>query len=111
MSEVQDEIVVPEPPKVESGQTPTEIIEAKILALLGVYPILSASMIQAGLGPSLSASLWRPVLTALLSNGTLIQWEQAPAQASQHEGEGGGGRTRPYLCIARADQLLPKAAA
>jgi len=104
------EIVVPEPPIPQSNE-PTQVIEAKIVALLQVYPTLSPSMIQAGLGPSLPATLWRPVLQRLLQEGVLKQWE-APAPETvtitagqertqvQVRVQVPSGRTRPYLCVA-----------
>ena len=49
-------------------------IEVKILHLLGIYPIISPTMLQGGLGPSVKPALWRPVLARLINEakvGTL----------------------------------------
>jgi len=56
LSTVPDEVVT----------TVDEDIQAKILALLEVYPYVSRSMIQTGLGPALPPKLWDPILKALV---------------------------------------------
>ena len=48
-------------------------IELKILHILGIYPIISPTMLQAGLGPSMKPALWRPVLLSLIANGKVIE--------------------------------------
>jgi hypothetical protein len=47
----------------------------KIIHALKIYPVISPTMLQAALGPGLSPKLWRPILSALLDNGTVIQKE------------------------------------
>lgn len=69
-------------------------IEDKILRLLAVFPKLSPSMIQIGIGSSMPATMWRPVLEDLVSRGqisrdTII----APS---------GSGRTQNYTVISLA---------
>ena len=44
-------------------------IETRILHLLRIYPIISPTMLQSGLGPSTKPAQWRPVLTALIAQG------------------------------------------
>ena len=46
-----------------------EAIEAKIVHLLGIYPIISPTMLQSGLGPYVKPGLWRPALAALIEAG------------------------------------------
>lgn len=58
--------------------TPDEV-EAKILHLLTLYPIISPTMLQGGLGPSVRPKLWRPVLTQLIEAGR-VEEEQINAQ-------------------------------
>lgn len=59
------------PPTIESktdGNVNTSIRD-KILHLLRIYPIVSPSMLQIGIGSSLPTSIWRPVLQELLDTG------------------------------------------
>lgn len=50
-----------------------EEIGTKILHLLGIYPIISPTMLQGALGPGLKPVLWRPVLRDLIETGLVIQ--------------------------------------
>lgn len=90
------DIIVPEPP-IESNHTaPEEIIRAKIIATLKVYPVVSPSMLQAALGASLSPRIWKPTLDALITEGVINCWDQSP------EDETPSVRQRPYPCLALA---------
>lgn len=51
----------------------TEVIEKKILHLLKVYPLISHTMLQGGLGPQYKPVDWRPVLRRLLKEGKIIE--------------------------------------
>ena len=57
--------------KEKREMTPEEI-EAKILHLLGIYPIISPTMLQGVLGPPVKPALWRPVLEQLIEDGKVI---------------------------------------
>lgn len=46
-------------------------IKAKIIHLLEVYPVISPSMMQIGIGSSLPAKLWRPILNQMLKDEIL----------------------------------------
>ncbi len=48
-------------------------IEARILHLLRIYPIISPTMLQSGLGPSTKSAEWRPVLSDLIARGLVIE--------------------------------------
>ncbi len=48
-------------------------VEVKILHLLAIYPIISPTMLQAGLGPSTKPALWRPVLSQLIAKGKVME--------------------------------------
>lgn len=48
------------------------MVRQKILHTLSIYPKLSHSMLQIGLGTSFPSSLWRPVLDQLISEGQVI---------------------------------------
>jgi hypothetical protein len=52
---------------------PTQEIKAKILKVLEIYPRISPSMLQIGIGPQYKAEAWRPVLEALVSEGLVAQ--------------------------------------
>ena len=56
-------------------QAMRETIRAKILHTLAVYPYLSASMLQVGIGTAISPKIWHPVKDALLREGLIIQEE------------------------------------
>lgn len=47
-------------------------IATKILHLLSIYPIISPTMLQGGLGPYMKPALWRPVLAELIESGKVI---------------------------------------
>lgn len=46
-------------------------IKAKIVHLLEVFPVISPSMMQIGIGSSLPAKLWKPILRQLIADGIL----------------------------------------
>lgn len=48
-------------------------VEEKILHILGIYPVISPTMLQSGLGPSTKPELWRPILTRLINEGKVIE--------------------------------------
>jgi len=48
-----------------NGQVITTI-QAKILYTLGIYPKLSRSMLQTGIGPAISPVIWTPVLEDMI---------------------------------------------
>lgn len=48
-------------------------IGEKIVHILSIYPVLSPSMLQAGLGPQIAAKQWRPMLEILIENNTIKQ--------------------------------------
>jgi len=54
-----------------------EEIQAKILHLLRIYPIISPTMLQGGLGPPLRSIEWRPVLNGLIEEGLIIEDQES----------------------------------
>lgn len=56
--------------------TETEI-RAKILHVLSLYPIISPTMLQGGLGPYVKPAHWRPVLQKLLEEGSVIEEQES----------------------------------
>lgn len=73
----------------------SEDIASKILHLLKIYPIISPAMLQAGIGPSIKSSVWRPVLKGLVSKGTVVE--------SSLAGETHTGRFNTYTMLSLAD--------
>lgn len=59
--------------KLEIADDVREEIAAKIVHLLGIYPVISPTMLQGGLGPSLKPALWRPVLDGLVESGVVVK--------------------------------------
>ena len=54
-----------------------EGIEAKILHILRIYPIISPTMMQAALGPSTKAILWHPVLQDLINRNLVVREQES----------------------------------
>lgn len=52
-----------------------EFIRIKIAYLLKVYPAVSWSMLQCGLGPGFPTSLWKPVARQMINEGELTERE------------------------------------
>lgn len=48
-------------------------LQEKIKHILGIYPCISPTMLQAGLGAYIKPTLWRPVLEAFIKDGTVIE--------------------------------------
>jgi len=58
------------------GPSPEEI-QTKIVHLLGIYPIISPTMLQGALGPSTKPALWRPALAELIERGEVIEDQES----------------------------------
>lgn len=56
-----------------SKEESPESIRERILHVLSVYPIISPTMLQVGLGTNIQAASWRPVLEELIAEGTVKQ--------------------------------------
>lgn len=91
----EEEILLPDSPPgaspEEAGETAEEHLEAKILDLFQAYPVMSPTMLQAAIGPSLSPKLWRIPYDALLAEGILEEFE--------HPSSNPNVRSRPYKCV------------
>ena len=68
-----------------------DTVQDRIMSILEVYPKISPTMLQAGLGPSLSPKIWRPALDVLIMQGLVDQRAEFPPSSSD--------RTRPYTII------------
>ncbi len=61
-----------------------EVIRKMIIHLLTIYPIISATMLQGGLGPSTKPALWRPILEQLIADEVVVRdTEQATSPYGQ----------------------------
>jgi hypothetical protein len=49
------------------------LIAAKIINTLMIYPFLSNSMLQVGIGTAISPKMWRPVLDKFLKDGIIVE--------------------------------------
>jgi len=54
-----------------------ETVKAKILHLLKIYPVISPTMLQSGLGPYTKPAIWRPALAELISEGKVIETQES----------------------------------
>lgn len=59
--------------EVHDNHDAAEDIATKIVHLLGIYPIISPTMLQGGLGPQMRPAQWRPVLAKLIEEGKVVE--------------------------------------
>ncbi len=57
----------------DSGNSEYILVKEKIIHLLGIYPIISPTMLQVGLGPHCKPAIWRPALQALVDIGDVVE--------------------------------------
>lgn len=61
--------------------TPTEEekqeLRDKILHLLSIYPVVSPTMLQGGVGPYVKPAIWRPILRDLIEEGKVVETQQS----------------------------------
>lgn len=58
----------------ENSSTDKKVsIRDRILLVLTVYPIISPTMLQAGLGPQIRPKNWRPVLNDMIEEGVVLE--------------------------------------
>lgn len=55
------------------GPKTEELIKKRILHTLKIFPILSHSMLQQGIGTGFPPQLWAPVLETLIEEGLVIR--------------------------------------
>ena len=55
------------------GATMVDTIQKRILHTLQIYPKLSHSMLQVGIGTGLSPALWHPVLDKMVQDGRIVR--------------------------------------
>ncbi len=54
-----------------------KVIRAKILHILRLYPIISPTMLQGGLGPYMKPIEWRPVLEDLIAKEIVAESQRS----------------------------------
>lgn len=57
----------------ELGSIAEDMIRQRILHTLWIYPKLSPSMLQIGIGTGFPPALWHPVLERMIDNGEVIR--------------------------------------
>jgi hypothetical protein len=55
----------------------TDMIRDKILHILKIYPVISPTMLQGGLGPYMRPAQWRPVLAELVAEGLVEETQES----------------------------------
>ena len=65
--------VLPDEHDDKAGVSPEKQIRDKIIHILTVYPRISVSMMQIGVGTSLAPTIWKPVLEQLIREGVIIR--------------------------------------
>lgn len=63
-----------------------EMLRSRIVHVLTVFPFLSQSMINVGIGTSIPSKLWQPILEDLISEGTISKTAinaQSPSDRNQ----------------------------
>lgn len=75
--------------------TSDQIIREKILQTLNIYPKISPTMLQVGIGTSITPKMWHPILDKLIEEGLVKRVaRQAPNNVS--------GRDQTYTIISLA---------
>lgn len=72
-----------------------KIIRDKIIQTLTIWPRLSMSMLQVGIGTALTPKLWHPVMDRLLADGVVIK-EEIRAKSTL-------GRDQTYVVVRLAE--------
>ncbi len=54
-----------------------DTIRKKILHILKIYPVISPTMLQGGLGPYMRPAQWRPVLKTLVEQGKVMETQES----------------------------------
>jgi hypothetical protein len=71
------------------------ILRAKIIHTLTIWPKLSPSMLQVGIGTSISPNIWKPILEQMIATGELNREER---HAKSHI-----GRDQVYTILSLGD--------
>ena len=68
--------------EIEDDFIPTsdDVIRARLIHVLTIYPGISPSMLQVGIGTAISPKMWHPIMTKLKAAG-IVKEEEVMAQA------------------------------
>lgn len=61
----------------EPEELAPDTIRAKILHILKIYPVISPTMLQGGLGPYMRPAQWRPILAELVVEGKVVETQES----------------------------------
>lgn len=61
----------------EPEELDPDTIRNKILHILKIYPVISPTMLQGGLGPYMRPAQWRPVLASLVKKGKVVETQES----------------------------------
>jgi len=61
------------PVSVSVGDATMDLVQARIIHTLRVYPRINMSMLQVGVGTGFPPAIWHPALEALISAGRVIR--------------------------------------
>jgi hypothetical protein len=75
-----------------------KVLADKIVHALTVWPVLSPSMLQVGIGTSVSPKLWHPILEQLIKDG-VVKREEVRAKSPL-------GRDQVYIRLSLHAQLV-----
>lgn len=65
------------PPEEDFVPISEKLIESKILSTLTIYPQISYSMLQVGIGTAIAPAMWHPILKRLKEEGRIVELEKA----------------------------------
>ena len=59
-------------------ETPSkiELVKARIVHVLRIYPRISPSMMQTGIGPNTPPNIWRPILEEMINEGIVSRTQE-----------------------------------
>lgn len=69
------------------------LIQDKILHTLSIWPRISPSMLQVGIGTAISPKMWHPIYERLIKEGRVLREEVS--------GRGPTGRDQTYTIISK----------
>jgi hypothetical protein len=56
-----------------TGEAAVQLVREKIIHVLTVFPRLSHSMLQVGIGTSMPPAIWRPILAQMIRAGEVVE--------------------------------------
>lgn len=65
----------------EQGNEPdverNDLVKEKIVHILRIYPVISPTMLQSGLGAYIQPAIWRPALEELINEGVVVRSQES----------------------------------